>query len=246
MMSFVPRIYVDANHQFSKLVNNELYILPLSVSHYLGNVLRLKKGDSVVLFNNEEGEWMCEIEQPSKNKSFLFVKKQIRSPINPVGPTLLFAPLKRDATDLAIRMATELGVKTIQPVQTMRTNSHRIKEERLKIISIEAAEQSERLTIPKIKPIRPLFEICDYWFGDQPLLVALERCQERLIDSKRKLSYNGNEGLLIGPEGGFDEREIKKLLSYQFVVPLSLGNLVLKAETAIVTGLAKLFPYIKA
>lgn len=244
-MSFVPRIYLDVNPSITLAVN-ELYDLPAATIHYLGTVLRLKKGDRVLLFNNWDGEWCGEIEQISKNKGVILIQKQLRLPVIPHGPTLLFALLKRDATDLAVRMATELGVKVIQPVQTLRTNSQRIREERLQMIAKEAAEQSNRLTIPEIRPLGSLFEICDAWPQDRPLLVALERGDERKIDAIHQSLYNGDEGLLIGPEGGFDEREIKKLLSYEFIRPISLGNLILKAETAVVAGLAKLFPYVKA
>lgn len=244
-MSFVPRIYIDLDQSIT-LVANEPCYLSATIVHYLGNVLRLKKGGRVILFNNRDGEWIGEIEHISKNKGVVHLLEQVRLPILAHGPTLLFAPLKRDATDLAVRMATELGVRIIQPVQTLRTNSQRIKDERLLAIAKEAAEQSNRLTIPEIRSLCSLSEICDVWPQDKPLLIALERGNERKIDATFQPLYNGNEGLLIGPEGGFDECEIEKLLSYKFILPISLGNLVLKAETAIAAGLAKLFPYVKA
>lgn len=244
-MSFIPRIYLDPKF-FSGLAEHKTYSLSASISHYLGNVLRLKINDKVILFNNEDGEWLSEIEHSVKNKVSILIKERLRLPIISNGPTLLFAPLKRDATDLAVRMATELGVQIIQPVKTVRTNSQRIKIERLQTITIEAAEQSNRLTVPEVRMMTSLFEVCEDWPQDKLLLVALERCYERDIVTSNQSFYTGNEGILIGPEGGFEESEIKKLLSYPFVQPLSLGDLILKAETAIVAGLAKLFPYVKA
>lgn len=252
-MSFVPRIYSDPLQE-ALLDEGKSHTLSPQTTHYLGTVLRLKAGNSVLLFNNQAGEWECEIEQIAKNKGSVLVRKRLRSPVIPVGPILLFSPLKRDATDLAIRMATELGVRIIQPVQTLRTNTARIKEERLHAIAVEAAEQCNRLTLPEIRPMRPLFDICDQWDNEQKLLVALERYDERndVCDKKEEKqgcyqeNLTGNEGLLIGPEGGFDEKEVQRLLRYEFIQPFSLGNLILKAETAIVAGLAGVFPYIQA
>lgn len=235
-MSFIPRLYLDP-HEFESLAINKTYAIPTATAHYLGTVLRLKASEKVVFFNVRDGEWECEISTITKNKGVITALKQLRNPIIPFGPTLVFAPLKRDATDLSIRMATELGVQTIQPVRTLRTNTVKIKEERFRTITIEAAEQSNRLTIPEIKPIATLFDFCSTWPKDKTLWVAVERCAEYHIEPNSAEKCHGDDGILIGPEGGFDPNEIKNLLLYDFVRPLSLGNLILKAETAIVAGL---------
>lgn len=237
-MSFIPRLYLDPL-DFEALAIQKTYPIPAATAHYLGNVLRLKPSEQVVFFNERDGEWHCEITEISKNKGLVTALKQLRQPVIPLGPTLVFAPLKRDATDLALRMATELGVKIIQPVKTLRTNTIRIKEERLRTIAIEAAEQSNRLTIPEIKPIQPLFDFCAAWPKNKILWVAIERCEDYRIPVDKTQQYHGDDGILIGPEGGFDQNEIKNLLLYDFVRPLSLGSLILKAETAIVAGLSR-------
>ncbi|MDI2091254.1 16S rRNA (uracil(1498)-N(3))-methyltransferase [Commensalibacter oyaizuii] len=244
-MSFVPRIYLNPD-QCEGIQEQKIYQVSEDIAHYLGNVLRLTAKDPVVLFNERDGEWQCVIEKIGKGKGSLCAQHQLRLPIVPFGPTLVFAPLKRDATDLAVRMATELGVHTIQPVKTAYTNTHRIKEERLQSIVVEAAEQSNRLTIPKIKPILSLFDFCEKWPKDKTLWVAVERCYEKQIPLAKDHRFRGDDGILIGPEGGFDKIEIKNLLLYDFVQPLSLGNLILKAETAVVAGLARFSQYVKA
>lgn len=244
-MSFIPRIYLDP-HEFEALTTNKDYAIPASTAHYLGTVLRLKASEKVVFFNERDGEWECEISHIAKNKGTIQTTKQLRLPITPLGPTLVFAPLKRDATDLAIRMATELGVQTIQPVKTLRTNTVKIKKERFRSITIEAAEQSNRLTIPEIKPIASLFDFCSSWPKDKTLWIAVERCAEYHIEPNSAEKCRGDDGILIGPEGGFDPSEIKNLLLYDFVRPLSLGNLILKAETAIVAGLSLFSQHVRA
>lgn len=237
-MSFTPRLYLDPC-DFEALATAKLYPIPAATAHYLGNVLRLRPSEKVVFFNERDGEWHCEISEISKNKGIITAQKQLRQPIVPFGPTLVFAPLKRDATDLAIRMATELGVQIIQPVKTLRTNTIKIKEERLRIISIEAAEQSNRLTIPTIRSIQSLFDFCETWPKNKILWVAIERCADYQIPIDKAQECRSDDGILIGPEGGFDPNEIKNLLLCDFVRPLSLGSLVLKAETAIVAGLSR-------
>lgn len=244
-MSFIPRLYLDPR-DFKVLATEKTYPIPAATAHYLGNVLRLKPSEQVVVFNERDGEWQCEISEISKNKGMITALKQLRQPITPLGPTLVFAPLKRDATDLAIRMATELGVKIIQPVKTLRTNTIKIKEERLRTITIEAAEQSNRLTIPEIKPIQSLFDFCAQWPKDKILWVAIERCADYQISIDKTQQYHGDDGILIGPEGGFDSNEIKNLLLYDFVRPLSFGSLILKAETAIVAGLTQFSKQVQA
>ncbi|MDI2112671.1 RsmE family RNA methyltransferase [Commensalibacter nepenthis] len=244
-MSFIPRIYL-APQEFKTLEANKFFAISVSTAHYLGTVLRLKASEQVVFFNERDGEWECQIHHITKNKGTIEPIKQLRLPIPSFGPTLVFAPLKRDATDLAIRMATELGVQTIQPVKTLRTNITKIKEDRWHSITIEAAEQSNRLTIPEIKPILSLFDFCSTWSKDRTLWIAVERCAEYQIMPKNTEKCRGNDGILIGPEGGFDPNEIKNLLLYDFVQPLSLGNLILKAETAIVAGLSLFAQHVHA
>ncbi|CAI3937603.1 RsmE family RNA methyltransferase [Commensalibacter communis] len=244
-MSFIPRIYIDPQEFEALSIGND-YAISAATAHYLGTVLRLKPLEQVVLFNERDGEWSCQINHIAKNKGTIEPIQQLRLPITPLGPTLVFAPLKRDATDLAIRMATELGVKTIQPVKTLRTNTPKIKEERFRSITIEAAEQSNRITIPEIKPVISLFDFCSTWPKNRTLWVAVERCAEHRILPNTTQNYGGNDGILIGPEGGFDPNEIKNLLLYDFVQPLSLGNLILKAETAIVAGLSLFAQHVRA
>ncbi|CAI3941394.1 MULTISPECIES: RsmE family RNA methyltransferase [Commensalibacter] len=237
-MSFTPRLYLDPC-DFEALATEKIFPIPTATAHYLGNVLRLRPSDQVIFFNERDGEWHCEISQITKNKGTITAQKQLRQPIILCGPTLVFAPLKRDATDLAVRMATELGVQTIQPVKTLRTNTIKIKEERLRTITIEAAEQSNRLTIPQIRSLQSLFDFCETWPKNKTLWVAIERCVDYQIPIDKAQEYRRDDGILIGPEGGFDPNEIKNLLLYDFVRPLSLGSLVLKAETAIVAGLSR-------
>ncbi len=235
-----------------------LHAIPLSAdlllpmtdnqAHYLGVVLRRQPGDEVRLFNAIDGEWTATIEALRKEHGRFRLQRQVRPPAPEPGPILLFAPLKRDATDLLVRMATELGAKALHPVLTERTVAARINAARWTAIATEAAEQCERLSVPSIaEPVR-LPGLLDAWNPDRPLLVALERAtpEDRagsLAAWRARTPRAPSElqpGLLVGPEGGFSPAERALLRSRPFAVAATLGPLILRAETAALAGLAAL------
>jgi 16S rRNA (uracil1498-N3)-methyltransferase len=144
-------------------------------AHYLGTVLRRTSGDMVRLFNGADGEWSARVTVPRRGLMSLTVETQLRGQQPESGPWLVFALLKRDATDLVIRQAVELGATRILPVITERTNAARVNEERLRAIAIEAAEQSERLTVPVVEPLAHFDAVLAAWPGERRLFAALER-----------------------------------------------------------------------
>lgn len=215
-------------------------------AHYLGHVLRRQPGDRVRLFNATDGEWLVRIDALRKDRGSFVVEQQMRAPAPEPGPVLLFAPIKRDGTDLVVRMATELGAASLQPVMTERTNTARVNTERWVAIATEAAEQCERLSVPAIaEPVR-LMDLLGTWDAERPMLAAIERAEQRgaaagTVPAWRARTDSAVQpALLVGPEGGFSPAELDLLRTRSFVVPVSLGRLVLRAETACLAGLAGL------
>ncbi|KXV27674.1 16S rRNA (uracil(1498)-N(3))-methyltransferase [Gluconobacter japonicus] len=207
--------------------------LPAGQAHYLGNVMRQAVGDAVRVFNATDGEWAATLQTLRKDRGTIVLGAMERPPQPTDGVELLFAPLKRDATELVIRMGTELGVTAFRPVITERTNTHRLNLDRLALIASEAAEQCERLDIPMIHPPEPLKTVLSTWPDDKPLFAALERRPGE--DGPLKAA-----ALLIGPEGGFSDTEVLLLQRHSAVHALTLGPLVLRAETAVCAGLSRL------
>ena len=121
-------------------------------AHYLRSVLRLDRHAAVAGFNSADGEWLCRIAEIGKNRGRLTVERQLRSPEPEPDLWLLFAPIKRARLDWLVEKATELGVSTLLPVWTARTQSERLNLERLRAHAVEAAEQSERLSVPELRP----------------------------------------------------------------------------------------------
>ena len=251
-MQDLPRLHVEPGSEPAPgLAAGAAVPMMPGQAHYLGNVLRRAVGDQVHLFNATDGEWLARIEGLRKDRGQFVIERQVRPPVPEPGPILVFAPLKRDATDLVVRMATELGVSELAPVLTERTNTPRINSERWQAIAIEAAEQCERLSVPAIRePVR-LPELLQAWDAARPLLAAIERsgdggdpatrtAPDRITAWRARTGPSVQPGLLVGPEGGFAPSELALLRRCPFVVTISLGRLILRAETACMAGLAAL------
>ena len=143
--SLKARLFVEQN-----LVADDLLTLPKDQSHYLRNVLRLHEGDRIGLFNGVDGEWETEITAIRRKEIEVCAKFCIRNQCSSPDIWLVFAPIKRLRIDFIAQKATELGASMLWPVFTEHTAVGRINIERLKSNAIEAAEQSDRLTVPEI------------------------------------------------------------------------------------------------
>ena len=226
----IPRIHSDA------VLEPELEVPATPAqAHHLGVVLRRGAGDAVTLFNARDGEWAAEIVALRKDRGSFRLGMRIRPGAAEPPLTLLIAALKRDAMDWLVEKATELGVTHIRPVLTRRSVVAHSNTERLAAIARGAAEQCERLGVPRMDAALPLHAVLDGWDG-QPLLVAAER---RVSPPMRAVAL-GARALLIGPEGGFTPGELDDLAARPFVSPCRLGPRILRAETAAVAGLAAL------
>lgn len=239
----LPRLYLPTDVPLTGET-----VIPMSPeqARYLGTVLRKGEGDTVRVFNARDGEWLARIASVRKDRGSFTITEKLRSPVDERGCTLAFALLKRDATDLVIRMGTELGVSRFVPLITERTVGQRVNESRLESIAIEAAEQCERLTIPQIStPVR-LIDFLGAWPAEKRLFIAVERLESEAKTQKtgQELSANpfvgatDGDGILTGPEGGFSRGELDVTLARPFVTPITLGNRVLRAETAVAAALA--------
>lgn len=192
--------------------------------------MRLKVGDKVRLFNGRDGEWLSRVSEAGRKRCQLTVEEQLRSPDDEAGPTLLFAPIKKARMEMLVEKATELGVGRLMPVRTRRSIVDKVNTERLNAIAIEAAEQCERLTVPEIFELQTLEQALREWPDDHPLYVADETGGGKPLLAT--LQPERPAAFLIGPEGGFDPAELKRLGEHAAVVKVDLGPRILRAETA--------------
>ena len=209
-------------------------------AHYLRSVLRLGPGAAVAGFNAEDGEWLCRIAGIGKNGARLTAERQLCSP-EPGGEPdlwLLFAPIKRARLDWLVEKATELGVAALLPVWTARTQVERVNLDRLRAHAVEAAEQSERLSVPELRAPERLGRLLATWPGARRLVVCDESgAGEPISDAAARLPP-GPVALLVGPEGGFDETELDAIGKLSFVTRVGLGPRVLRGETAALAAVA--------
>jgi 16S rRNA (uracil1498-N3)-methyltransferase len=227
------RLYID-----SELADGAVVSCSIEHTNYLRNVLRLKPGDAIVLFNGRDGEWRAELGEGSKRSTTLRVGAQLRQQEGGPDIDYLFAPLKRARLDYLVQKATEMGVARLRPVLTRRTTPERVNMERLRANVIEAAEQCGILRIPELHAPERLEHVIAGWDASRPLIFCDEASEERCPLSALAGVEPGPLALLIGPEGGFDEEERARLLAQPFVTRLSLGPRILRADTAAVAALA--------
>jgi 16S rRNA (uracil1498-N3)-methyltransferase len=232
-----PRLYVD-----TRLRASEVIILESNHAHYLGHVLRLKAGADVLLFNGQDGEWRTEIIDVGRKACTLRPTSQSRPQDESPKLMLAFAPLKKLPMDFLVEKATELGVGILQPVITERTETSRLKSERLAAQAREAAEQCERLTVPEVMPVLRLADFVAAWPASQPLWMGDETgggvaFADALKDHAIPSPTATPHGILIGPEGGFTPRELETLDALAFVKRIDLGPRILRAETAALASL---------
>jgi 16S rRNA (uracil1498-N3)-methyltransferase len=207
-------------------------------AHYLINVLRCKAGEEILLFNGKDGEWLGGLSAATKKRAIVSLIQQTRRQIPAPDLHYLFAPLKRARLDYMAQKATELGASRLMPVITRRTVAERVNRARLIANAVEAAEQCGILWVPEVGEPEKLAAILAGWDEKRLLIFADEASPIAsplaALDSKEKRPL----AVLIGPEGGFEEEERALLLAQPFVLPISLGPRVMRADTAAVAALA--------
>lgn len=201
--------------------------LPPELSHRLAKVLRLEEGAEIALCDNFSGRYHATLGPKARTATITgHVAPLTATP----GPTLWLALPKREAWETALRQATELGAAAIQPVTTRFSQVARFNEERALAILTEAAEQSERLTLPILHPVQDLQDALGTLSGT--LWWASETATGTTSASTQPTA------VLVGPEGGFSSEENQMLTEHKQVKALSLGPTILRVDTAVVAALA--------
>ena len=222
-------------HYFAHIENNRVLLLESDVHHLL-HVMRMKKGDNIIVIDNKK-EYLAEIN--NTNPLDIVIKEELDNNNElPTRVTLLYCLSKGDKIEFVIQKATELGVSRIALISSkfcvskIDNQSFQKKLPRYLAIAKEASEQSHRQMIPEILGVYDINKIPRELFSDINY-VAYEKCEERpsLVSKGKSIS------ILIGSEGGFDKKEIDTLLSQGFK-SISLGKRILRTETAAVYALS--------
>jgi 16S rRNA (uracil1498-N3)-methyltransferase len=206
-------------------------------AHRVLHVMRRQPGDALALFNGRDGEWAGRVAATGKNRCAVEVAERLRPQVSPPDVWLVFAALKRDALDLLVEKATELGAAALVPVFTRRTVAERINLERMAATAVAAAEQCERLTVPEVHTPRLLAELMGAWPAERRLMFCDEAGEAPSVPAALAGASPRPWAVLIGPEGGFAPEERRMLRAPPFATPVSLGPRILRAETAAVAAL---------
>lgn len=222
-----PRLFVDL-----PLGPDAAPVIDGPAAHYLLNVMRMKAGDLILLFDNISGEWLAVVADATKRALTLRIERQMREIEQVPDLWLCFAPVKKARLDWIIEKATELGVRRLQPVITERTIVERVKRERLEAQIIEACEQCGRTALPTLAEPVKLPQLLKDWPADRTLLFADEAGGAPLAT----VAAPAPAAILTGPEGGFTTRERELLVSNAAVRRIALGPRILRAETAAIAA----------
>jgi len=231
-MSSTIRLYFPDKIQsdFSSHLTNEQ-------THYVKDVMRLKIGDKLSIFNTL-GEWKAVIESYEKNGARIKIMEKIRDVEDEKSIWLAFSPIKQNPLNFVIQKGTELGVQKFIPVLSDRTIVREINIERVNKIIVEASEQSNRVSVPEInKPISLNFFLSEFPKNGCLIFCDINSNQNNLKNIFEK-KVDGPICILIGPEGDFSESERKMIINHNQTYSISLAKNILKAETAALSAIA--------
>lgn len=205
-------------------------------AHYLARVMRVSPGDTVILCDNRTGEWAATVTTAGKRDVRLSVATRLRAREEVPDFMLCSALLKKPAFDFVLEKATELGVRTIQPVVTRRCVADSLNLERARTIMTEAAEQCARTALPLLTAPVSLENLVKEWPEDRQLYFADEQGGGAIKEIFAQ--PHACTALLIGPEGGFDDGEREAIRALGSARAISLGPRILRGETAAIAAIA--------
>lgn len=226
------RLYIDET-----LTKGAHLAVPQEAAHYLQHVMRMKVGQGLHVFNADCGEWEATLTHMSKKGVMLDVGAQVRAPAPRAFLGLAFTPLKPAPLSFLLEKATELGVSDLYPVLTRYTSVRHFNEARASATVKDAAQQCERLDVPRLHPLQDLGVFMGGLGGESVVFACLERSKEARL-AQALDACRSSPLVLVGPEGGFEAGEVTFLKSHPQVRPVSLGLSVLRAETAALAALA--------
>ena len=217
------------------IVENSTSLVSKEHSHYIINVMRLKKGSNINFFN-KEGEWLSEIIFIEKDKVEVKFLNKIKEPLKTSNIELAICLVKKTPMEIILQKATELGVSKIIPIISDRTEVKDLNFNRANKIVVEATEQSNQLNPPEISQIIKLKDFVNGISKETKLFFADVNSKHKLISND--LGQDKKISVLIGPEGDFSPAERELILSKPETVSFTLSKNILRADTAVISAIS--------
>ena len=218
-MKHIPRIYTCL-----RLSANSSVILDQQSEHHLSNVMRIKDGDVVQLFNEHSGEWIAKCIKTKKTSQYTCLSK-IRDYIHSDGFDMVFAVVHPQKTHIILEKCTELGCARFYPIITQYTQHRDFNIEKAKRIVTNASEQCGRLDLPVVNDAQPFEQFLRNWDSQRAILVG-DWCDKKITN------FNEFDCFMVGPEGGFSDDERRMLEQFSFIKKAQICTNILRAETA--------------
>ena len=225
------RIFLD-----QKITSGKRIKITEKLAHYLIKVLRCKIHEKILLFN--QSEWLAEIVEVRSKTVSLIVLNKTKDSENSKAIKIYFSPLKRNTNEFLIQKCTEIGINKFQPVVMEHTNISKVNIDRLRLIAIEAIEQSGQITIPKIYQSIKFSDFIKQIDSNELVIACTLQNNNKYIDQIIKKSHTKNISILIGPEGDFSKLELEQIFENNNIVEATLGENILKGETAAIVASA--------
>jgi len=219
----------------NSIVENTTSLLSKEHTHYVANVMRLKRGSNINFFN-KEGEWVSEIVFLEKDRIEVKFLNRVKKSLQTSSMELAICLVKKNPMEIILQKATELGVVKITPIISERTEVKELNLERAKKIVIEATEQSNQLSPPEISKITKLKDFVNNLNETSKLFFADINSKDKL--KKEDIKGDNLKTILIGPEGDFTPNERKMILENKNTISFSLSKNILKTETATISALS--------
>jgi len=217
------------------IVENSINLLSKEHTHYLTNVMRLKRGSNVNLFN-KDGEWLSEIVFLDRDRAEVKFLNKIKESSKSKNVELAICLVKKTSMEIILQKATELGIAKIIPIISERTEVKDLNIDRAKKIVVEATEQSNQLNVPDIQEPQKLKDFINSLDSNTSLFFAdintEKKIDNKIIEKSKKIS------VLIGPEGDFSPTEREMILAKDNVISFSLSKNILRTETAAISALS--------
>jgi len=217
------------------ITENTTGLLSKEHTHYVVNVMRLKRGSNINFFN-KDGEWLSEIVFLDKDRVEVKFLNKLKESTKNSNIELAICLVKKSPMDTILQKATELGVSKIIPIVSERTEVKELNFERANKIVVEATEQSNQLIPPQILKVIKLKDYLKNLDDSSKLLFADVNSKENL--KTEVLKEAKTLSILIGPEGDFSPSEIELIHGNPNVVPFTISKNILRSDTAVISAIS--------
>ena len=222
-------------YHLGRISENTTSLLSKEHTHYVANVMRLKRGSNINFFN-KDGEWVSEIIFLEKDRVEVKFLNKVKESKKLSNIELAICLVKKNPMEMILQKAAELGVAKITPIISERTEIKELNYERANKIVIESIEQSNQLTPPLISDVIRLNDFINNLKDSTKLLFADVNSKDNL--KLKDLKSEDFQTILIGPEGDFSPSERELILGYSNVIPFSLSKNILRSDTAVISAIS--------